>query len=166
MAFPPLSARARAAALALGLALCLGACEPRPKIFSDTDGAQVDFKAAHGRWTLINYWAPWCAPCREEIPELNEFQRLHADEVMVLGVHLDNPPLEKLRADREAMGIRFRVLSSDPGPALGLSYPAVVPMTRVLDPDGRLRDSLAGPQTIKQLRAAVDLEPGSARRAP
>lgn len=139
-------------ASALALALCLCACAP--PVFTDIDGGEVDLR--DGRWTLLNYWAPWCAPCREEIPELNEFQRRHSDQARVLGVHLDRPPLEKLRADRDAMGIRFRVLSADPGPALKLDYPMVAPMTYVLDGDGRLIRALPGPQTLAQLQAAIN----------
>ncbi|MBT5150563.1 MAG: TlpA family protein disulfide reductase, partial [Nitrosomonadales bacterium] len=39
----------------------------------DTAGKKVALSKFEGKWLLINFWATWCAPCREEIPELNEF---------------------------------------------------------------------------------------------
>ena len=35
-------------------------------------GGSVDLERWQGRWLIVNYWAEWCAPCRTEIPELNE----------------------------------------------------------------------------------------------
>lgn len=52
------------------------------------DGRGTSFRHWEGRWLLINYWAEWCAPCRKEIPELNQ---IHAERaatgVAVLGVN-------------------------------------------------------------------------------
>jgi thiol-disulfide isomerase/thioredoxin len=42
-----------------------------------------------GRWIVLNYWAEWCKPCREEIPELNQLSRELADRVAVLGINYD-----------------------------------------------------------------------------
>ena len=39
----------------------------------DNSGEMISFSKFEGQWLLLNFWATWCAPCREEIPELNEF---------------------------------------------------------------------------------------------
>ena len=46
------------------------------------DGSQMQLSELRGNWVLINYWADWCRPCREEIPELNTLhQREEGDHV-------------------------------------------------------------------------------------
>ena len=61
------------------------------------DGEKTQLSHWDGRWLVVNYWAEWCAPCRTEIPELNE---LHHDRVnhglVVLGVNWDGFTGEKL----------------------------------------------------------------------
>ena len=84
-----------AVALATVLALSLGACsadEPeRPTTMPDVtlagfDGGEaVDLGELRGP-ALVNLWASWCGPCREEMPLLEEFHQQHGDEVSVLGI--------------------------------------------------------------------------------
>ena len=57
-------------------------------------------------WTVVNYWAVWCKPCREEIPELNELNK-DAD-IQVLGVNFDRKAGDALAVDSEALGLDFR----------------------------------------------------------
>ncbi len=106
-------------------------------------------------WTVINYWAKWCAPCRDEIPELNAFATAHADQVRVLGVNYDGLQGEELNADIEALDIRFPVLLDDPHRALAIERPTALPSTLIISPDGAIRDILLGPQTEASLKAAM-----------
>ncbi len=137
------------------IAACAG---DAPRVFEDAHGNSLDLADYQGRWVLINYWATWCAPCREEIPALNRFAEQHADTVAVIGVGLDGQREERLRAEIAELGIRFPVLAEDPGPVLGLTFPTVVPTTWLLDPDGKLVKALLGPQDDASLAAAIGLE--------
>jgi len=53
-----------------------------PLVFSltDLDGNTVKAEDYRGQWLVINYWATWCAPCRDEMPELVKFQAENADK--------------------------------------------------------------------------------------
>ena len=62
-----------------------------------------------GEWLLINYWAEWCKPCIEEIPELNEFARLNAMRARVLMVNFDGASGEALREQAQRLGLRCGV---------------------------------------------------------
>lgn len=106
-----------------------------------------------GRWLVINYWAVWCAPCREEIPELNRLASEQAARVAVLGVEFDGKTGPALAAARSTLGIAFA--SADPAllEALALARPMVLPTTYVVDPAGVLRHTLQGPQTYSSLLA-------------
>tara|TARA_R110001592_G_scaffold59299_1_gene180001 strand:- start:1 stop:456 length:456 start_codon:yes stop_codon:yes gene_type:complete len=130
--------------------LSLSACE-KPD-FVTADGIQGRFD--QGKWVLINYWATWCGPCREEIPDLNEFAKENAD-IQIYGVNYDGLEGEALSAAIAEMGIHFASLSSDPAPQLGVPRPKVLPTTLLLNPKGELVATLTGPQTIASLQAAI-----------
>ncbi len=106
-----------------------------------------------GSWRLINYWAIWCAPCREEIPQLNLVNQW--PQVQVLGVNYDNKPAVIRAQEREALGITFTGLEYDPTQTLGLNRPQVLPTTVLLDPDGRVIEVLVGPQTTASLAISL-----------
>ena len=111
-----------------------------------------------GNWLFINYWAIWCAPCRVEIPELNEFAAEHADQVIVYGVNFDDVDPETLLVQATELGIEFTLLSADPGEALGYARPMMLPTTMVINPEGEIMARLLGPQTIDNLAAALTAE--------
>lgn len=66
-----------------------------------------------GQVVLLNFWAPWCAPCREEIPMLNELQRQYGEQgLQILGPVVDQP--DAVRAFMEVVGLNYPVLSDLP----------------------------------------------------
>ena len=102
-----------------------------------------------GTWRVVNYWAIWCAPCREEIPELNA---LHQDSPLtVFAVNYDGQQGETLTQQAAELGIRFELLEQDPGSDLGIERPRVLPTTLLIDPEGVVTDILVGPQTKENL---------------
>ena len=106
-----------------------------------------------GKWRLVNYWALWCTPCREEIPVLNAFdQRV---DVQVLGVNFDRVQGDTLSTQVAQLGITFENLTNDPAPVLGHARPQVLPTTWLLDPSGKLVATLVGPQTEISLERAL-----------
>lgn len=107
-----------------------------------------------GQWVVVNYWAQWCKPCIEEIPELNALDADH-DDIAVLGVNYDGATGEALASQIEALGVAFPTLPSDPAELLGQPRPSVLPTTFILDPQGTLTASLVGPQTEASLLAAI-----------
>ncbi|MCK9504269.1 MAG: TlpA family protein disulfide reductase [Porticoccaceae bacterium] len=105
--------------------------------------------------TFINYWAEWCRPCREEIPELNNFQQAHGDQVRVFGVNFDGAKDAELERQESLLGVAFATLAVDPGPSLGLPRPTGLPITIVLDREGRVVQQLEGEQTLETLEGAL-----------
>ena len=104
-----------------------------------------------GQWRVINYWAIWCAPCREEIPELNALD--DRTDLMVFAVNYDGQNGEALQSQAAEMGITFTLLEKDPGAALGVERPRVLPTTLLVNPEGAVTDTLVGPQTQESLLA-------------
>jgi thiol-disulfide isomerase/thioredoxin len=119
------------------------------------DGAapEADLQALRGQWVVINYWAQWCKPCIEEIPQLNALDSTY-DQVTVLGVNYDGAEGADLAQQREALGVTFASVA-DPAAQLGTTRPTVLPTTLIVDPQGRLTDTLLGPQTLESLALAT-----------
>lgn len=107
-----------------------------------------------GQWVVINYWAQWCKPCIEEIPELNTLDRDYP-QVTVLGVNYDGASGEDLEAQRQQLGVTFTSLPDDPAEQLGKSRPIVLPTTFIVNPEGVLTEELVGPQTLESLLEAT-----------
>lgn len=137
--------------LLLGLLLSAGCAEDWG---TDQHGRAITAHQMEGQWLVINYWAEWCGPCRTEIPELNALAGSSAD-LAVLGVNYDGLQGDALAEAAEAMGIDFRVLSSDPAARLKLPAAEVLPVTFLVDERGELRQRLLGEQTADGLRALV-----------
>lgn len=118
------------------------------------DAGPVEPDHFRGQWLFVNYWAEWCAPCLEEIPELNAF---HAEQAnaRVLGINYDRLETSVMRGQVAELGIRFPVAVGDPGKLLDVSLPEVLPSTYVFDPEGTRVAVLRGPQDRASLEEAM-----------
>jgi thiol-disulfide isomerase/thioredoxin len=139
------------------LFMTLAACSRHD--FNTVSGSHGNF--AQGKWLIINYWATWCGPCREEIPDLNKLMLNRAD-VKIYGVNYDNLSGEVLDAAIAEMGIKFDSMLADPAPQLNIPRPRVLPTTLLIDPKGNLKATLIGPQTTDTLSAAITKAAASA----
>jgi thiol-disulfide isomerase/thioredoxin len=138
----------------VSMGLILAACSQ--DIGVDQYGRKVAVERLEGQWLVINYWAQWCAPCRTEIPELNALeQQLKGQSVQVLGVNFDALQGETLTQAAQDMGITFTVLAQDPAERYHLPRAEVLPVTYIVDDQGRMRERLLGEQTAAGLTARL-----------
>lgn len=119
------------------------------------DGSEHRLTDYRGRWLVVNYWAEWCEPCRQELPELARFATRHAGSVAVLAVNFDQPPNAELRAQVARWQVAIPVLASEPPPRLPFGQPSGLPATWLVAPDGSVHGPLLGPQTEASLLAAL-----------
>lgn len=127
-------------------------------IFTNQNGQIVDLKNHPGQWMIINYWAPWCEPCKRELPEINHFYLTHRHHVVVYGVNYDHPPVTKLKAFAKKMGLDYPLLVQDPAKYLRLGNIRGLPTTFIFNPKGKWVKVLVGPQTRVSLEAAINSE--------
>nr|WP_298142868.1 TlpA disulfide reductase family protein [uncultured Pseudomonas sp.] len=122
----------------------------------DQHGQKVAAERVDGQWLVINYWAEWCAPCRSEVPQLNALaEELRGQPVSVFGVNFDGLQGAELSKASQALGIEFTVLAEDPATRFGLSRAEVLPVTFIVDRNGKVRERLLGEQTAAGLRARL-----------
>src|SRR3990167_10292984 len=139
------------------LIVLLSACHGHRKTITDQNGQVVDVKHHAGKWLVINYWAPWCEPCKHELPEINQFYLTHRDTVDVYGVDYDYPSQGKLKALAQTMGLDYPQLVQDPAQKLHLTDIQGLPVTFIFDPNGKLVKTLVGPQKIADLEAVIGM---------
>jgi thiol-disulfide isomerase/thioredoxin len=102
----------------LRLSLCLAAllAVPEARAFdvADTQGKRHTLADNRGRWVVVNYWATWCVPCIQEIPEIADFVRAHP-RVTVIGVAMDAENPAKVKQFAIKTGHTFPLVLADDG---------------------------------------------------
>lgn len=104
-------------------------------------GSLADYR---GEWVLLNVWASWCAPCRDESPALEKFSRKWGDEVTVLGIDTRDITADALAFMRE-FDLTFDQLRDPTGSYSDELGTTGVPESFLVDPEGRLAARLRGP---------------------
>ncbi|MEG0001290.1 MAG: DsbE family thiol:disulfide interchange protein [Comamonas sp.] len=106
-----------------------------------------DQAALRGQVWLLNVWASWCAPCRQELPLLVEFSR--RDQVPVYGLNYKDQP-DKARALLRVAGNPYVASAVDADGRTGMDFGIQgVPETFVIDGQGRVRYRHLGPVTAE-----------------
>lgn len=107
-------------------------------------GAQGSLADYRGRWVLMNVWASWCVPCREESPALERFSRRRGEQVTVLGIDTRDLSGDALDFIAE-FGLTYPQLRDPDGRYADELETTGVPESFLIDPDGRLVRRLRGP---------------------
>jgi cytochrome c biogenesis protein CcmG/thiol:disulfide interchange protein DsbE len=120
------------------------------------DGAGEGSVADHrGSWVLVNFWASWCVPCRQESPDLQAFQERHGGaRFTVLGIDTRDLSGDGRAFVRE-FGLTYPQLRDGDGKAASDYGTTGVPESFLVDPAGRLRLARRGPVTDAYLEQFV-----------
>ena len=121
--------------------------EPVPDLTLETlDGASIDLAKQDGRVLLVNFWATWCAPCREEIPDLKALHSdLEEDGLTVIGVALDRKGREVVDPFVDQHEINYPIVVDAEGTAEAEFGPIPgLPTTILVTPDGQITKRVVG----------------------
>lgn len=128
---------------------------PAPELPTQVlSGPRVDLASLHGKPAVVNFWASWCAPCKDEAPELKKFSEGLGGRATLVGVDWGDAA-DSAREFIAKAGWRYPILR-DPSQKVGTQYGLNgLPTTFVLDSDGNIVQTLQGPQTAASLNQAL-----------
>jgi thiol-disulfide isomerase/thioredoxin len=122
----------------------------------DMNGVDVKLSSFKGKVILLNFWATWCGPCKAEIPHLVELQKQYANDLVVLGMSVDDP-VEKLPPFAAKYKINYPVLvglgREDVQDAFGPIFG--IPVTVFISRDGKMCQRNDGIRAKGQLEETI-----------
>jgi thiol-disulfide isomerase/thioredoxin len=151
--------------LAAAVALLAAAFSAAAFDLTDTQGKRHRLADYKGRYVVVNFWATWCVPCVQEIPEIAQFHRKHPD-VIVLGVAQDAEDAAKVRRFAAKVGHEYPLVLSDDNVEKQLGAARALPTTRIYDPQGKAIYDRVGRVDSKFLEKATRREPLITTNAP
>ncbi|MGH9407818.1 MAG: TlpA disulfide reductase family protein [Vicinamibacterales bacterium] len=110
----------------------------------DLNGRQISMAALRGKVVLVNFWATWCPPCREEIPELIALQSRYKDQLQIIGIAQDSGSAEDVAKFAASMGMNYPIVIDTPEIDRGFPPTAYLPTSFLIDRDGRIAQKHVG----------------------
>jgi len=132
---------------------------------ADTQASRHRLADYKGRWVIVNFWATWCVPCIQEIPEIAEFHR-HNPGVAVIGIATDAADPAKVKQFAAKVGHTYPLVLSDERVEKQLGEPKALPTTKIYDPAGKLVYDRVGRVTRKSLEELTRSRPARSASAP
>ena len=132
---------------------------------ADLDGNTLRIASLRGKVVIVDFWATWCEPCREELPVLNRLYREHRDEgLVVVGVSVDQTA-DNVRSFLREMPLAFPIIHDDGHQIAGRYAPPRMPSSYIIDRRGVIRHIHLGyrasdaPRIEREVRALLAESP-------
>lgn len=118
------------------------------------DGRQVKV-ASSGQFLVLNFWATWCPPCRQEMPELDKFAQKYNGKVEFYAINIQEPA-EKAVEFMDQNKYTMSVLSDTDGEVANVFRINAIPTTLVVDRQGIIKYRKSGPVTLAELEGVLN----------
>ena len=142
----PAASTAAPAPAAAAAAMALPKLGPAPKwTLKDLNGAVVSSEQFKGKVVVVDFWATWCPPCREEIPGYIELaDKYSKDGLVIVGVSLDQAGVDVVKAFAARSKITYPLVMGDDAAVTAFGGVEALPTTFLIDRDGQVRDRKVG----------------------
>lgn len=123
------------------------------------DGTNVKLSDLKGKKVILNFWATWCGPCQQEMPDMEAFYKEHKENVEILAVNYTPSEKgggeEKVSNFAKEKGITFPILL-DKNIDVTTAYKVItIPTSYFIDTKGVIQDKFIGPMTQKEMEKRV-----------
>jgi thiol-disulfide isomerase/thioredoxin len=146
------------------LALMLSAAQAADFKVTDTNGKTHSLSGYKGKWVLVNYWATWCPPCLEEIPDLIALHENKKNNLVVIGVAMDYRNAKQVTDFAEGLLVEYPIVLGTPeiisqiGPVQGL------PTTYLFNPEGKMGAQQVGLSTRASVESYIASKPARPKK--
>lgn len=121
--------------------------------FTDTKGQKQSLETNKGKWVLVNFWATWCPPCLEEIPDLIALQDKYSKtKLVVIGIAMDYRDPQQVIEFADSMFISYPIVLGNASIASQIGQVQGLPTSYLFNPEGKIVAYQVGPLT----KAAVE----------
>lgn len=111
----------------------------------DVNGRSVSSAQFAGKVVVVDFWATWCGPCREEIPGYIALQKKYGpDKLAIVGVSLDNAGPEVVKAFMQKHGVNYQMVMGNDAVVGAFGGVEAIPTTLLVDRAGQIRDRKVG----------------------
>lgn len=122
---------------------------------TDTKGKSHTLSGYKGKWVLVNYWATWCPPCLEEIPDLISLHENKKNNLVVIGIALEYKDPKQVTDFADGLLVTYPIVLGNPkivnqiGPMQGL------PTTYLFNPEGKMVAQQVGAITREAVESYI-----------
>lgn len=118
---------------------------------------QLDLAAFKGKRVMLNFWATWCGPCRDELPHMQQYYDEATDIEMIAINRTDQDyGIDKIQAFTDEYGLTFPVVLDEDGDIAKKYGVLAIPSTYFLDENGTITAVISGPLTAEQIATYMD----------
>lgn len=130
--------------------------QPAPDFtLTNLDGESLDTSELRGKTVLINFWATWCGPCRQEMPMFEAASVEYAPELVILAVNIGEEPW-RVKQFMYDLGLDFEVLMDENNQVQDLYRVRAYPTTYLIDTEGVVRAQHVGLLSEAQLEKYLE----------
>lgn len=127
----------------------------------DKDGAHYTLSGLRDKWVLVNFWAPWCSPCIQEMPDLVALQQQHKD-VQVIGVAVMYQSRKEVLDMVTKQSLSYPIVFGNEDTAGDFGGLDGTPTSFLYSPSGKLVGHHQGPLTQNEIEQAIEQKPEAA----
>lgn len=121
----------------------------------DIQGKPVSEADWAGKVVLVNFWATWCPPCREEIPELIELKKQYGDRLQIIGISEDDDPPQKVLKFAQQKGMSYPIVMATPELIAAYGGVPALPTSFLVDTQGRVVQKHSGLYPIESYHREI-----------